>query len=1142
MRVRTSVYMDNLQVDSLNIGYWNINGHKSKYLGDKLLDKEFIDVVNTCDILGLGELQATGDVDIPGFKSIKQKIREKNFTGPKIAGGLGVYVKDDLYDFVELVPNSCPDSIWIRFKNEETYLGTYYVSPKYSKSRDIDFFNTLNEEISHFKNMGTVFLQGDLNARTGTDSDLIQMGKCYEPSEEELGEIDAQEDVDIYLRNSEDKTVNSRGRELLDLCKLNRFLIVNGRKTGDVFGKNTCHNWNGSSVVDYFLSPISSFDSISTFAVGNYIPWLSDHCLIRSKILLRGNYSKSDKTEELIDSHPGFVWNETSMASYKTQLEGDTAKLKANDLMNASYPDTQELASNICKFMLETVTLANVKEKKAFNVDHGNEPWFDNECKSEKDKLNKLSKKLGKTPGDKIIRKQVFETKKKFKRIVLAKKRRHRNKLVSDLQTDKQERNIKQYWKTFRKLSPKCKSDPRLPSIIEFRNYFEKLSKAKRTPNIPTPCENEGPLDYEISREELEAAGGKLKQGKAHGMDVLCNEMIIPLIEKYPRLILKLFNKILHTSDVIPEWLTGIIVPIHKDGSKMDPGNYRGITLMSCLGKLFLSIINARLMVFVLENNILGCNQLGFVPGNRTSDAHIIINNLVNKMCHKNGQKIFSCFVDFRKAFDLVPRDILLQKLLKYGINGKIFNIIRNIYTNDKACVKVKGKCSDCFDIDIGVRQGCILSPLLFNIFLCDLAKSLLEIDSPVGKINSVFWADDLVMFSDTEEGLQKLLKILEAYCKENELTINTKKTKCMVFNSSGRLLLRPFYLNDVQLECVRSYKYLGFIITPSGELNTGIKDLKDRAFRAFMKIKSDLGTDFNQDVQLVLSLVQSLIKPILLYASDFWGCFKFPKNNPIECFYMSILKQILGVQKQTTNDGVLLELGLKPLLFDAKKFAVKNWERLIRGNGNGPLLSSLEESLELDLPWTSLIRSNLEKIGLLSFFTGDHTSKHPFVFKKMYERLCDIFHQDTFSKIQSETSKLRTYSIFKKEPGYEKYLTEVKNVSIRKNVTKFRLSNHKLMIEVGRHQGKEKHERYCPFCPNHVETEFHFLFHCPLYRAKRIEFITPITEKIHNFQFLNEHQKLELVLCSMDEAVCKFISISTEIREFLVNNPRECH
>ena len=94
------------------------------------MDREFVDVVNTCDIIGLGELQAKGDVDIPGFKSIKQKVREKKCAGPKIAGGLGVYVKDYLYDFVELVPNSCPDAIWIRLKNEDVYLGTYYVSPK----------------------------------------------------------------------------------------------------------------------------------------------------------------------------------------------------------------------------------------------------------------------------------------------------------------------------------------------------------------------------------------------------------------------------------------------------------------------------------------------------------------------------------------------------------------------------------------------------------------------------------------------------------------------------------------------------------------------------------------------------------------------------------------------------------------------------------------------------------------------------------------------------------------------------------------------------------------------------------------------------------------------------------------------------
>ena len=247
---------------------------------------------------------------------------------------------------------------------------------------------------------------------------------------------------------------------------------------------------------------------------------------------------------------------------------------------------------------------------------------------------------------------------------------------------------------------------------------------------------------------------------------------------------------------------------------------------MSYLGKLFLSILLARLMTFATDNKILEVNQLGFVPGNRTSDAHIIINNLVHKLCHKRNKKLYSCFVDFRKAFDLVPRDILLKKLLNFGINGKFFNIIRNIYMNDNARMKLNGKCRPPFDINIGVRQGCILSPLLFNIFLSDLAKSLHKIEFPaVGNINSLFWADDLVMFSDSDAGLQVMLKTLEIYCKENELTVNTKKTKCMVFNKNGTLLLRPFYLNNVQLECVRVYKYLGFIITPSGELNTGLKD-----------------------------------------------------------------------------------------------------------------------------------------------------------------------------------------------------------------------------------------------------------------------------------------------------------------------------
>ena len=365
--------MGNNACEQLTCGYWNINGHKSKYLGDKLLDEEFLKVISDYDIIGLGEIQSEGKVDIPGFKCMNQKIRGKISLGPKIAGGLGVYVRKEVIDLIELVPNSCDDSIWVKIKSEDIFIGTYYVSPQYSKSRDINFFDTLNEEISKFQKKGLVFIQGDLNARTSTDQDFIPTGRHRDPVEDEI-EIDENEvtfNTDPNCRNSEDKTTNSRGKELLDLCKMNKLITMNGRKTGDVFGKYTCHNWNGSSVVDYFLSPISSENCISSFVVGDYIPWLSDHCIIKTKISLKNKSNVNTPVDELNEAHPGFVWNETSISNYKNFLASASAKRKAQDLIDSPPVSSSVLAGSICDFMLENVTAAKVKAKK--NLDKKSE-------------------------------------------------------------------------------------------------------------------------------------------------------------------------------------------------------------------------------------------------------------------------------------------------------------------------------------------------------------------------------------------------------------------------------------------------------------------------------------------------------------------------------------------------------------------------------------------------------------------------------------------------------------------------------------------------------------------------------------------------------------------------------------------------
>ena len=164
-----------------------------------------------------------------------------------------------------------------------------------------------------------------------------------------------------------------------------------------------------------------------------------------------------------------------------------------------------------------------------------------------------------------------------------------------------------------------------------------------------------------------------------------------------------------------------------------------------------------------------------------------------------------------------------------------------------------------------------------------------------------------------------------------------------MIFNKTGRLLRQQFYFKETQLENVRTYKYLGFLVTPSGEINSGLKDLRDRALEAFMKMKQGLGTTFNYDLLTVLPLIDSLIKPIILYVSDFWGCMKLPKSNPIENLHMMMCKQILGVQKQTTNIGILLELGRVPMGIYAAKSAIKKLGKNKKGSGKCPPFGFLQ-------------------------------------------------------------------------------------------------------------------------------------------------------------------------------------------------------
>ena len=166
-----------------------------------------------------------------------------------------------------------------------------------------------------------------------------------------------------------------------------------------------------------------------------------------------------------------------------------------------------------------------------------------------------------------------------------------------------------------------------------------------------------------------------------------------------------------------------------------------------------------------------------------------------------------------------------LKKLLKIGISGKFFNSMKSLYQNDNCTVKLSNGLTNAFVANQGVKQGCILSPLLFNNFLADLPDYLsnsecrpLQVEDS-NPIDCITWADDIIILSETECMLDKLA----IYALENEMEINVDKTKSMIFNKSGKFIRRSFKFGNENIFTTNSYKYLGFVVTPSGEITSGL-------------------------------------------------------------------------------------------------------------------------------------------------------------------------------------------------------------------------------------------------------------------------------------------------------------------------------
>ena len=350
-------------------------------------------------------------------------------------------------------------------------------------------------------------------------------------------------------------------------------------------------------------------------------------------------------------------------------------------------------------------------------------------------------------------------------------------------------------------------------------------------------------LDSEPSVEELSKAIDSLASGKAPGSDRIPPE----LIKHCKTTLLLPLHEVLYQcwqEGAVPQDMRDSkIITLYKNkDERNDCNNYRGISLLSIVGKVFARVILIRLQK--LAERIYPESQCGFRAERSTIDMVFSLRQLQEK-CREQHMPLYIAFIDLTKAFDLVSRDGLFKVLPKIGCPPKLQSMIASFHTDKKGTVQFNGSSSELFEICSGVKQGCILAPTLFGIFFGLLLKhafdtttegiylrtrsdarlfnlARLRAKTKVCKvlIRDMLFADDAAVATHTQEELQSLMDCFSQACKDFGLTISLKKTNVLGQDTEA---LPVITIDNYELDAVCQFTYLGSTITDNLSLDTEI-------------------------------------------------------------------------------------------------------------------------------------------------------------------------------------------------------------------------------------------------------------------------------------------------------------------------------